>query len=64
MSLEKAISSGKERRKPYRGAKAMDPACRNHGADEWSKQNRLIQRTRAEDAARAQMECAEEDIDE
>jgi len=31
MSLDKAIEHGKERRKPYRGAKAVDAMCRNHG---------------------------------
>lgn len=31
MSLNKAIEHGKERRKPYRGAKAVDVTCRNHG---------------------------------
>jgi hypothetical protein len=31
MSLDKAIASGKEKRKPYRGAKAIDSTCRNHG---------------------------------
>lgn len=31
MSLDKAILHGKEKRKPYRGAKAIDPMCRNHG---------------------------------
>ena len=32
MSLDKAIASGKEKRKPYRGAKAIDGTCRNHGS--------------------------------
>lgn len=32
MSLNKAIKSGKEHRKPYRGAKAVDKQCRNHGS--------------------------------
>lgn len=41
MSLDKAISHGKEHRKPYRGAKACDKACRNHGSDDWAKNNRL-----------------------
>lgn len=41
MSLDKAISSGKEHRKPYRGAKACDKTCRNHGSDDWAKSNRL-----------------------
>jgi hypothetical protein len=31
MSLEKAIHHKKERRKPYRGAKAAASGCRNHG---------------------------------
>lgn len=31
MSLEKAIKSGKEKRKPYRGSKRFDRTCRNHG---------------------------------
>ena len=30
MGHEKAIKSGKEHRKPYRGSKAIDPSCRNH----------------------------------
>ena len=30
MSLDKAIIHKKERRKPYRGAKAVDSFCRNH----------------------------------
>ncbi|NCA83878.1 MAG: hypothetical protein EOM72_14280 [Opitutae bacterium] len=31
MSLDKAILHGKEWRKPYRKAKAVDATCRNHG---------------------------------
>ena len=31
MSLDKAIAHGKEHRKPYHGAKAIDRTCRNHG---------------------------------
>lgn len=31
MSLNKAIKSGKEKRKPYRGGKAVSEHCRNHG---------------------------------
>ena len=41
MSLDKAISHGKEYRKQYRGAKACDKSCRNHGSDDWAKNNRL-----------------------
>lgn len=39
--LDKAIASGKERRKPYRGAKAIDRSCRNHGGCAWCESNRL-----------------------
>lgn len=35
MSLDKAIEHGKEHRKPYYGAKAVDPWCRNHRHDAW-----------------------------
>jgi hypothetical protein len=31
MSLNKAITHGKEKRKPYRGSKRFDKSCRNHG---------------------------------
>lgn len=43
MSLEKAIKHKKEKRKEYRGAKAFDATCRNHGTDPASKDNRLYQ---------------------
>ena len=41
MSLDKSIQSGKEYRKPYRGAKAVDSSCRNHGSCSWCRENRL-----------------------
>lgn len=41
MSLDKAIKHGKEKRKPYRGAKAIDPWCRNHGNCSWCEKGRL-----------------------
>lgn len=40
MSLDKAIKHGKEKRKQYRGAKAVDRFCRNHGGEDWSLSNR------------------------
>ncbi|MBO5969275.1 MAG: hypothetical protein J6S14_12345 [Clostridia bacterium] len=42
MSLDKAIEHGKEHRKPYRGSKAIDKTCRNHGGCDWCKENRTI----------------------
>jgi hypothetical protein len=35
MSLDKAINSGKEKRKKYRGCKAIDTSCRNNGTCPW-----------------------------
>ena len=40
MSLDKAIEHKKENRKPFRGSKAIDPSCRNHGGCPWCKENR------------------------
>ena len=37
MSLDKAIRSGKEHRKPYRGNKAVDPMCCNHGGCDYCR---------------------------
>lgn len=41
MSLDKAITSGKEHRKQYRGAKAVNNQCRNHGSCPFCRENRL-----------------------
>lgn len=40
MALNKAIEHGKEHRKPYRGAKAVDSTCCNHGSCPWCLGNR------------------------
>ena len=40
MGLDKAIVHGKEKRKRYRGAKAIDATCRNHGSCAWCEANR------------------------
>lgn len=41
MGLEKAIEHGKEKRKAYKGAKAWDSTCRNHGSCGYCQSNRL-----------------------
>ncbi len=41
MGLEKAILSQKEYRRPYRGSKAFDSSCRNHGGCSWCLGNRI-----------------------
>ena len=49
MSLNKSIQHGKEHRKPYRGSKAVDISCRNHGSCDWCKNNRLHKFRKNED---------------
>lgn len=41
MSLDKSIKYKKEKRKPYRGSKAFDHTCRNHGSCDWCRENRM-----------------------
>lgn len=48
MSLDKAIEHGKEKRKTYRRAKAVDPMCRNHGGCPWCEKGRLHKNKKAE----------------
>lgn len=56
MSLDKAIEHGKEKRRPYRGAKSVDVSCRNHGDCEWCKRTRLYQYRKVDEASRYKME--------
>lgn len=63
MSLDKGIKHKKEHRKPYYGAKAVDPACRNHGSDDWSRDNRLIQSNREKERAEAKLREQKDDTE-
>ena len=58
--LDKAIEHGKEHRKQYRGSKAFDRTCRNHGSDDWEKDNRLYRANRLEEKAKQDSEYVEE----
>ena len=51
MSLDKSIQSGKSHRKPYRGGKAIDKTCRNHGGCHWCLENRTHKNDKRELAA-------------
>lgn len=62
MSLNKAIEHGKEHRKLYIGAKAIDHTCQNHSSCEWCKGNRLYQQNKAEEASRHALKENEEVI--
>lgn len=46
--MDKAIQFGKEKRKPYRKAKAIDPSCRNHKSCPWCENNRKYNSKRRE----------------
>ena len=61
MSLNKAIEHGKEHRKQYTGAKAIDCTCRNHGSCDWCKSNRLYQQLKAEEASKQALEEVEDE---
>lgn len=39
--MDKSIEHGKEHRRPYRGAKAVDCTCRNHGSCPRCRDGRL-----------------------
>lgn len=62
MSLDKAIQYGKEHRKPYRGGKAIDKTCRNHGGCDWCKSNRMYANIKREQSAESEMKEFGEDI--
>lgn len=49
MSLDKAIKSGKEHRKPYRKAKAVDKMCRNHKGCPYCEGNRTYKNKKREE---------------
>lgn len=55
MSLNKSIKSGKEHRKPYRGSKAFDHTCRNHGTCKWCESNRKVRFRRREESSKDQL---------
>lgn len=55
MSFDKSIQSGKSHRKPYRGAKAIDATCRNHGSCKWCEENRTHKNDKRELAAEQEL---------
>ena len=57
MSLDKAIEHGKEKRKPYYGAQAIDCTC----SCEWCRSNRLYQQLKMEEASRQALEEMEDE---
>lgn len=56
MTLDKAVEHGKEKRKPYRGSKAVARSCENHGGCPWCEGNRAHADNVRRDAADQQVE--------
>lgn len=56
MSLDKSITHGKDHRKPYCGAKAIDRTCRNHGSCGWCRENRMHKNDKRELRIRQEIE--------
>lgn len=54
MSLDKSIQSGKEHRKRYTGAKAVDATCRNHGGCKWCLSSRTHKNNKKRNAPEQQ----------
>ena len=52
MGLTKAIMHGKEHREMYRGSKAFDRACRNHGSCDWCRNGRTFGNRKRETIAK------------
>lgn len=62
MSLDKSIQSGKEHRKRYTGAKAVDAKCRNYGSCKRCLSNRTHKNDKRRNALEQQLnEHLEED---
>lgn len=55
MSLNKAIKSGKEKRKLYTAGKKIDRTCRNHGSCPWCEGTRTYNSRKKELAAKDQL---------
>lgn len=63
MSLDKAIKYHKEKREQYRGSKACDKSCRNHGSDDWAKDNRLYRSNKLLEKSEQDLEEVPDEID-
>lgn len=62
MSLDKAIEHNKEYRKPYRGGKAIDKTCRNHGSCPYCEAKRKFFDTKRRIVADEALKGAENEI--
>lgn len=59
MSLDKAIKHGKEKRKLYRGAKAVDPSCAR-GDCPWCKGNKTHRNERRKPVGQEELDILDD----
>ena len=64
MGLEKAIVSGKEHRKAYRGCREWDPMCRNHGGCDYCLRSRTYRTQKETEKIRFSRKDAETETNE
>ena len=63
MALDKSIASGREKRKPYRRAKAIAKDCRNHGGCPYCESGRQWFDTKHRRIADEKLEEYYDDVD-
>jgi hypothetical protein len=54
MSFEKNYPNRKDKRKRYRGSKAFDRSCRNHGKCDYCREGRLFKAEKRKQQAEAE----------
>lgn len=59
MPLDKAIESGKEKRKKYKGSKSFDRTCRNHGSCPYCEGNRKYTNEKRKQEAEDKLKAAQ-----
>lgn len=57
--LDKSIEHGKEYRRQYRGAKACDRTCRNHGSCNWCKNDRTYRSNKLDEKIKFDLKTRE-----
>ena len=53
--LGKSNNKKREKRKQYRGGKAIDKTCRNHGSCDWCLANRTYSQTKSQQSAESKL---------
>lgn len=60
MSFDKQYPNRKDRRKPYRGSKAVDRSCRNRGSCGYCLRSRTINQARTDASVQLAMQAMDD----